>query len=257
VNLKPILASTFIEFLRQYPGCDNYRDVLLAENQNLAAFKFYSLSSRDLIAISPEQNFHLYSMKPNIVFEVVLAIKESEFGIVKNLFSFTCNKPLIEKELASIIKDSKPFKYLNKIPKNNFSESGLDFRLANVENQTIVNDWYNAFNHEEGSNWLTPNLASDLGAKLYLMFKQNTLIGCVANTLKSDSRFWIGRMWVPPAYRRLGYGLKMLSFLERESFIQNKKMALLVSSSNKRAIQLYNKVGFKEKSENCFWTLNF
>lgn len=57
--------------------------------------------------------------------------------------------------------------------------------------------------------------------------------------------WWIMRIMVHPAYRRLGLGVKLLQLAKRVSSQEKRDLWLEVSSENKPAIALYSQAGFK------------
>ncbi len=187
---------------------------------------------------STENNLHVYTQNEEVIQNFM---RDKNFNLI---FSLHSNHFLFAN------KKVKAFYYLNKTPMHTEEDSLL---LADSTHQNFVNNWYAEFNKEEGSNWETPDLAKQQKGRLFLFEHDNQIVGGASNTLVSNSRLWIGRLWIDPRYRSMGHGLRFMRALENIAYKENKKISLLVTDTNERALALYKKLNYSEISLNAYW----
>jgi ribosomal protein S18 acetylase RimI-like enzyme len=249
ISLKEVLS-----ILDHISGCENYRDTLLGQSKDsLDNYQFFKWSGSDVFGISPERNVHLYSIDADAIHSFLRYIEQSKVD-PQVIFSFYKNDSLIRNIFAARNLTSRPFYSLNKIPERfETTNNSLEYRLANVSDQLIVNHWYESFNKEESSSWAIPDLMKDPELKLYLFFLNSEFVGAAANTLLSEDRMWIGRLWIDPEARGKGLGTSFMRKLENVAVTENKTVSLLVSENNHKALGLYSKLVYQAVSSNCLW----
>jgi ribosomal protein S18 acetylase RimI-like enzyme len=249
ISLKEVLS-----ILGHISGCENYCDTLLGQSKDyLDNYQFFKWSESDVFGISPERNVHLYSIDADAIHSFLQYIEESKVD-PQVIFSFYNNDSSIRKNFGARNLTSRPFYSLSKIPERfETINNSLEYRLANVSDQSIVNRWYESFNKEESSSWAIPDLMKDPELKLYLFFLNSEFVGAAANTLLSEDRLWIGRLWIDPEARGKGLGTSFMQKLENVALAENKTISLLVAENNKKALGLYSKLGYQIVSSNCYW----
>jgi putative acetyltransferase len=109
-------------------------------------------------------------------------------------------------------------------------------------------DWLHAHNlHEKADDDLLDNPQKYLnnGAFIFLAHYNNEVVGTVSLGLIDDTTFEIMKLGVVDVYKGLGIGMELMQFcidlcIEKEI----KLITLETSSKLKRAIKLYEKLGF-------------
>jgi ribosomal protein S18 acetylase RimI-like enzyme len=77
-------------------------------------------------------------------------------------------------------------------------------------------------------------------ARIFYFLKAQDIVGKV-----SENEYYLSNIAVYPEFRGLGLGTKLLSEIERESKkSRDKKIVLDVETNNKRAIKLYERIGY-------------
>ena len=77
-------------------------------------------------------------------------------------------------------------------------------------------------------------------ARIFYFLKAQDIVGKV-----SENEYYLSNIAVYPEFRGLGLGTKLLSEIERESKrSRDKKIVLDVETNNKRAIKLYERLGY-------------
>lgn len=254
MNLTKISLKEAFLILGDLSVCENYHDTLLSQSEDyLKGYNFFKWSDSDLFGISPENNIHLYSIDTEAVHSFLHYVRESNIT-PEVVFSFNTNDPLIRKIFEARALTARPFYSLKKVPER-FEDhnDSLKYRLANIFDQLIVNHWYESFNKEESSHWAIPDLLKEPKLKLYLFFLNSEFVGAAANTLFSEDRLWVGRLWIDPVARGTGLGASFMRKLENVALAENKTISLLVAEGNQKALGLYSKLGYQIVSENCYW----
>lgn len=252
MKLTKTEAKEFLLLLRDIPACDNYLDNLLTQDKEyLSKYLFFKVTDQDLFGISPEGNFHIYSTDEVAIRLFATHEIPANSGL---LFSYFENDSLLRK-LFPRNWTSRPFYYLNKRPQRSevTGQNSLVIRPADINDQELVNKWYASFNAEEGSNWPTPDLQTVPIPRLYLAHLDGAFVGAAANTLRSDSRLWVGRLWVDKSQRGKGIGDGLMKSIESLALSEGKTVSLLVSKENMVALKLYNNLKFQQVSLNAYW----
>lgn len=237
--LIKIPFDLFIQKLTQMPAADNYVDTLFnSDPKYLSEYQFFADDHNNLFGLSPENNLHIYASDEKVIQDF---IQDKNPHLIFSLY---------EKNYLFSSRNVKAFYYLNKTAEPSNKESLI---LADSTHQEFVNHWYEEFNKEEGSSWKAPDLSLPDSGRLFLLKHDDQIIGGASNTLFSSSRFWVGRLWIDPRYRSLGNGEKMMRALENIAFNENKKISLLVTQTNQKALALYKKLNYAEISLNAYW----
>ncbi len=239
--------------LESNPRCDNYLDGLVSQTESYKEkYTFFRNGSDDIFGISPEGNVHLYSEDQQDIHDFLKRVEELSINPAV-IFSYFSNDLLIRESFKKRTLTSRPFFYLKKIAIKSELPGNSIIKLATFQNQDLVNSWFKSFNEEESSNWDTPQLIVNPDIKLYLVFQDDNFAGAAANTLLSNSRLWVGRLWIMPNYRKHGLATELMNHLESVAKIENKDVSLLVSNHNIKALNLYTNLEYKTISSNCFW----
>lgn len=125
---------------------------------------------------------------------------------------------------------------------------GLNFRRANKEDELNYKKIiYDAFADELGDYSLMQTL-KDSSIIIYILEKENKAIGSVTVQLRKNlSLAYCYDIAILKEYRGQGLGSYLLKSCIKELKEYNiHKVSLLVTGENKRALQLYRKIGFKE-----------
>lgn len=253
MGLTKIDFTNASKLLGNNPRCDNYLDSLLSQSESYKEkYTFLKNDCDDIFGISPEGNIHLYSEDQHSIQIFFDRIAELSINPAV-IFSYSSNDFLIRESCKQRTLVSRPFFYLKKLPKKLKFTGNSVIKLATSQDQELVNSWYKSFNEEESSNWDTPQLLVSPDIKLYLIFHDDKFAGAAANTLLSNSRLWIGRLWIMPNYRKHGLATELMNHLETVAKIENKDVSLLVSNHNIKALNLYTNLEYKTISSNCFW----
>ncbi len=132
----------------------------------------------------------------------------------------------------------------------------LNFRKANQEDRLsykkIIND---AFGDEVGLDALDQGL-KDPSISIYMLKKENKAVGSATIQIKEDlSLAYIYDIAILKEYNGQGLGsylLKSCIMVLKDKNI--KRASLLVTGENKRALDLYKKIGFKETDVDLIMT---
>jgi len=237
--------------LQRIPASINYLDTLRQSSKDyISQYKFFRIESGEVFSISPDENLHYYGGNLDSLIHIL------DFLLLKNINAkmiFTNSSEQIDSLIKSRFNFSpKPYIYMQADGAATKDSTGLSLREATPADQSAVNHWYSEFNTETKSSWPTPIISSE-PSNLYLIYRDEQFIGGVANTLQSDERFWIGRMWITPSQRQAGIGSLLMQEMLRISSERNKKLSLLVSPDNRIAIKIYERFGFKVIAENTIW----
>ena len=254
MDFTKIDFTSFIETLNGLPSCENYHDSLINQSEDyLANYRFYKTPTNDLFSISPEFNVHLYT-KDTFQVALFLGFLDELKVSPKVFFSYFSNDLVLRDYLKERSLTSRPFYYLKKHPTSLLkSDISFTFRLATENDQETINLWYERFNEEEGASWAVPVLKVDPSLKLYLMYSNSKFVGAAANTLLSESRLWVGRLWIEKEERKKNIATQLMTELENTAFNEGRDSALLVSLHNEKALGLYRKLGYQELSLNSYW----
>lgn len=125
---------------------------------------------------------------------------------------------------------------------------GLNFRKANKEDELNYKKIiYDAFADKLGDDSLMQTL-KDSSIIIYILEKENKAIGSVTVQLRKNlSLAYCYDIAILKEYRGQGLGSYLLKLCIKELKGYNvDKVSLLVTGENKKALQLYRKIGFKE-----------
>jgi ribosomal protein S18 acetylase RimI-like enzyme len=254
MDFTKIDFTSFIKTLNNLPSCENYHDSLINQSEDyLANYRFYKTATNDLFSISPESNVHLYT-NDTVQVALFLGLLDELKVSPKVFFSYFSNDIVLREYLKERSLTSRPFYYLKKHPTNFVtSDSSFTFRLATENDQEAINLWYERFNDEEGATWAVPVLKDNPSLRLYLLYSNSKFVGAAANTLLSESRLWIGRLWVEKEERKKNIATQLMKELETIAFNEGRDSSLLVALHNEKALGLYRKLGYQEVSLNSYW----
>lgn len=250
---RKVYKITFSELeqrLLAIPASLNYLDTLKQSTKEyLSKYLFFKINSNEVFSLSSDGNLHYYGGKADVLTEIFNFL-DSENLSIKMIFTNSTE------EIDALIKlhfDFAPKPYIYMQADGTIQGStNLSLREATLADQNAVNLWYEKFNTETKSSWPTPVISSD-ESNLYLIYRDDQFIGGVANTLQSNERFWIGRMWINPTERKAGIGSSLIQEMLRKASEHNKKLSLLVSPDNNIAIRIYERFGFKVIAKNTIW----
>lgn len=246
-----ITLSEFKQSLSQIPASLNYLDTLRQGSQDyLSEYVFYRDDAGEVFSLSPDGSLHYYGGKPEVLIKVLDFLHSQDLTL---RMIFTNSSEQINSIIQSRFNLTPRFySYMEAAHTLTAKSAGVDLREATPEDQDTVNSWYAQFNAETQSNWPTPVVADGV-SNLFLIYRDEVFSGAIANTLQSDSRFWIGRMWINPTQRKSGVGSLLIQGMLEKAKERNKRLSLLVSPNNLTAIKIYNRFGFKVIAENAIW----
>lgn len=256
--IKKCFFSDVCGFGDYVDNAQNFLDHLSKKNDSeIETYQFYScVEDKEIQAIaclSSENNLSLYS-KTSLGYECLLDYFLSSKIKVDTIFSGDDLSQLLLKEAS--ISFVKAFSFYNMSKKvNSKINCRSDYKIyyAKETDQAFIDSWYKQYNKEEGTLWLTPDLAKEKVQKLYFMKTENDFVAGCANSMISDKHFWIGRLYVDKKHRRKGLAKTMMDYMENLAFDCKKSLNLQVFDENHLVMKFYKDRGYKIQSKNSFW----
>ena len=242
---SPCNFKHFIDIGQNIPNATNFIDLLKRKPQTeIAQYKFWlNDTTQATAAFSSDETLSLYSAhEPELINNLLQLVPSAV-----NPKMLIANEPLnqnIEKFLkinSFVLHKFHPFAYfqLSQPKPNQANEQSVHMlRASQSDQQIFVNQWYQAFNSEQGANWSIPKIHHEQASNLYLFFKNGQFCAGVANSLFSNERLWIGRLWVKPEFRRQGIAEAAMNKIAEFASQNHQTVDLLVDCDNHSAIQL-------------------
>lgn len=135
--------------------------------------------------------------------------------------------------LRKIRKEDKSV-YLE-MAKSFYSSDAVDHKIPEIHMINTFNELMRSDNYVSG----------------YIMEQESNIAGyaLLTKTFSQEAGgmvVWIDELYVMPEYRRCGLGHEFFSYLQNNLCDNVKRIRLEVEESNKKAISLYKRMGFKD-----------
>jgi len=102
-------------------------------------------------------------------------------------------------------------------------------------------------------DWISKNYSEKRGKIISIIIKkEGWIIGHISYRIE-EKKFHIFHLCIEKEYRELGLAKKLMKEIEKRSLINNiNTLTLNVMTKNKKAINLYKKLGYKKVGDNKF-----
>jgi dTDP-4-amino-4,6-dideoxy-D-galactose acyltransferase len=225
------------------------KDKWLSNQLGYSAYNINSSNLRNFNFLKFKSKKVLISIKSNKKFKNTF-LKRNKINLIENNLTFLKNSK------KKIIKNSyfKNIRFANKLDK----EKILDIAENSFFNSRFFRDKKikNNLGRKIKRNWVLNFFKKKRGKYLIVSEFNKKVIGFLL-ILKKKNNYIIDLIAVKKDYQNLGYGTKMIQFLENVVLKKNKvKIYVSTQSDNKDSIKLYIKNKFKVKYRKYVYHFN-